>query len=191
MTSLCVSLIETVYFDPEHSPSLMQMLLGLALRPVLYERRMFWGFRSRWMMPLLLKTLMAPANCCSNTRIVSSLREPLAMKKKLYSLIMTYLIVIYIYIIELWDITSLFTKRYQSIKNKMSSYHPPPKAHAPLLPVYLFPFTQNMLVSCSLIFSPHVFPLQERADNRLPGEWGQPLVWVSAGDLGVVPVSLW
>lgn len=78
----------------------MQMLLGLDLRPVLYERRIFWGFRSRWMMPLLLKTLMAPANCCSNTRIVSSLREPLAMEKELGAT--TDLISVYYFKKTLW-----------------------------------------------------------------------------------------
>lgn len=59
----------------------MQMLLQWDLRPAGYESRMFCGFRSRWMIPLLCRTLMAPTICCRNTRMVSSLRVPLAANR--------------------------------------------------------------------------------------------------------------
>lgn len=54
------------------------MLLKWDLRPGGCDSRMFWGFRSRWMIPLACRTRMAPAICCRNTRMVSSLSVPLA-----------------------------------------------------------------------------------------------------------------
>lgn len=47
------------------------------LRPA-YDSRMFWGFRSRWMIPLLLRMRMAAAICWRKTLSVSSLSVPLA-----------------------------------------------------------------------------------------------------------------
>jgi len=55
------------------SPILMQVLLEWDFRPAGWDNRMFWGFRSLWMIPLAWRTLMAPAICCRNTRMVSSL----------------------------------------------------------------------------------------------------------------------
>ena len=55
----------------------MQVLLQCDLRPSGWDSRMFWGFRSRWMMPLDARTRMAPAICCRKTRMVSSLSVPL------------------------------------------------------------------------------------------------------------------
>lgn len=62
-------------------PILMRMPLMLDfLRPA-YDSRMFCGFRSRWMMPLLLRMRMAAAICWRKTLSVSSLSVPLAKKK--------------------------------------------------------------------------------------------------------------
>ncbi len=59
-------------------PILMRMPLMLDfLRPT-YDSRMFWGFRSRWMIPLLLRMRMAAAICWRKTLSVSSLSVPLA-----------------------------------------------------------------------------------------------------------------
>uniref|UniRef100_M3Z671 Uncharacterized protein n=1 Tax=Mustela putorius furo TaxID=9669 RepID=M3Z671_MUSPF len=60
------------------SPILTRMLLGLARRPPGLDSRMFWGFRSRWMMPLLWSRRMAPAICCRKSRMVSSLSVRMA-----------------------------------------------------------------------------------------------------------------
>lgn len=62
------------------SPILTRMLLGLARRPPGLDSRMFWGFRSRWMMPLLCRSRMAPAICCRKSRMVSSLSVRMAAK---------------------------------------------------------------------------------------------------------------
>lgn len=59
-------------------PILMQVLLVWDLRPAGWHSRMFCGFRSLWIMPLACSTLIAPAICCKNTRMVSSLSVPLA-----------------------------------------------------------------------------------------------------------------
>lgn len=60
-------------------PILMVMLVELDLRPPARHSKMFWGLRSLWRMPLLYRTFMACAICCRNTRMVSSLRVPLAV----------------------------------------------------------------------------------------------------------------
>lgn len=60
--------------------TLMPLMLDF-LRPA-YDSRIFCGFRSRWMIPLLLRMRMAAAICCRNTLNVSSLRVPLAGEKK-------------------------------------------------------------------------------------------------------------
>lgn len=61
------------------SPIFTRMLLGLARRPPGLDSRMFWGFRSRWMMPLLCRSRMAPAICCRKSRMVSSLSVRMAV----------------------------------------------------------------------------------------------------------------
>lgn len=65
--------------DSPDLPILMQVLLECDLRPGGLESRMFWGLRSLWIIPLACRTLMAPAICCRKTRMVSSLRVPLAV----------------------------------------------------------------------------------------------------------------
>lgn len=64
------------------SPILTRMLLGLVRRPLGLDSRMFWGFRSRWMMPLLCSSRMAPAICCRNSRMVSSLSVRMAVGRR-------------------------------------------------------------------------------------------------------------
>lgn len=54
------------------------MLLGVARRPPGLDSRRFWGFRSRWMMPLLCSSRTAPAICCRKSRMVSSLSVRMA-----------------------------------------------------------------------------------------------------------------
>lgn len=59
----------------------MPLMLDL-LRPA-YDSRMFCGFRSRWMIPLLLRMRMAAAICWRKTLSVSSLRVPFAKEKEI------------------------------------------------------------------------------------------------------------
>lgn len=72
-----VSSVFIITRDP--LPILMQVLLVWDLRPAGWDSRMFCGFRSLWIMPLACSTLIAPAICCKNTRMVSSLSVPLAV----------------------------------------------------------------------------------------------------------------
>lgn len=55
--------------------------MGLDLRPTGWQSRMFWGLRSLWRIPLILRTSMAWAICCRNMRMVSSLNVPLAARQ--------------------------------------------------------------------------------------------------------------
>lgn len=64
------------------APILTRMLLGLARRPLGLDSRMFCGFRSRWMMPLLCSSRMAPAICCRKSRMVSSLSVRMAVGRR-------------------------------------------------------------------------------------------------------------
>lgn len=59
-------------------PILMQVLMGLDLRPSGWQSRMFCGLRSLWRMPLLCRIFMAWEICCRNMWMVSSLNVPLA-----------------------------------------------------------------------------------------------------------------
>lgn len=74
--------LSTQRYELKLLPILMLVFMELDLRPSGWQSKIFWGFRSLWRMPLLCRTFMALAIWCRNTRMVSSLSVPLAVKRR-------------------------------------------------------------------------------------------------------------